>query len=152
MTNISPDTVKAQFKRILASSEFMAAKRLGQFLRYVVEQTLNGHSGNINQYTIALEAFGHGADFDPLSNPAVRILAQRLRRALDQYYLSQGSEDPIRIDIPKGGYVPVFLENHTASEPPGSAECPSPVPEQTPGRTSSSARWRWRRGICRPIS
>ncbi|MHA2371061.1 MAG: hypothetical protein ACXADX_19770, partial [Candidatus Hodarchaeales archaeon] len=63
---------------------------------------------------------------------AVRILAQRLRRALDQYYLSQGSEDPIRIEIPKGSYVPVFLENHTASEAPGSAECPSPVPEQTP--------------------
>ena len=63
MTNISPDTVKAQLNRILASSEFMAGKRLGQFLRYVVEQTLNGHSGSINQYTIALEAFGYGADF-----------------------------------------------------------------------------------------
>jgi adenylate cyclase len=110
----------------------MAGKRLDQFLRYVVEQTLNGHSGSINQYTIALEAFGHGADFDPLSNPAVRILAQRLRRALDQYYLSQGSEDLIRIDIPKGSYVPIFLYNQVTSQAPGYCECPSPVSAQTP--------------------
>ena len=58
MTNISPNTVKAQLERILASSEFKAGKRLSQFLRYVVEQMLNGQSGSIKQYTIAVEALG----------------------------------------------------------------------------------------------
>ncbi len=112
MTSISSDRVKAQLERILASSEFMGGERLGQFLRYVVEQTLNGQSGSIKQYSVAVEAFGYGADFDPQSNPIVRMEAKRLRRALDLYYLTHGIEDPVRIDIPKGRYVPVFLDNH----------------------------------------
>jgi TolB-like protein len=132
VTNIASDRVMAQLERILASSEFVAGKRLGQFLRYVVMQSLNGQSGSIKQYTVAVDAFGYGADFDPQSNPIVRIEAQRLRRALDQYYYSQGIEDPIRIDIPKGSYIPVFADNLTTSKAPGSSECPSPVPAQTP--------------------
>ncbi len=132
MTNISSDRVKAQLERILTSSEFSAGKRLGQFLRYVVAQTLNGQSGIIKQYTVAVEALGYGADFDPQSNPLVRIEAQRLRRALDQFYYTHGVEDPIRIDIPKGSYVPIFRANHAASEAPASCECPSPVPAQSP--------------------
>ncbi len=132
MTNISSDRVRAQLEKILASSEFMAGKRLGQFLRYVVEQSLNGQSGNIKQYTVAVEAFGYGADFDPQTNPIVRIEAQRLRRALDQYYYSMGTEDPIRIDIPKGGYIPTFLENHKDFQPPDSSECTALAPTPTP--------------------
>ena len=114
---------------VLAGSEFKAGRRLGQFLRYVVKQALNGHAGSMNQYTIAVEAFGYGSDFDPVSNPAVRILARRLRRALDQYFATQGSADPIRIDIPKGAYVPVFSDNHPRSKNSGPYECPTPAVE-----------------------
>jgi len=108
MADISPDSVKVQLEKILASSEFVSGKRLGQFLHYVVEQTLNGQSGRIKQFTIAVEALGYDSDFDPQSNPTVRILARRLRRSLEQYYYSQGNGDLIRIEIPKGAYVPVF--------------------------------------------
>ncbi len=131
MTNISSDRVKTQLERVLASSEFMAGKRLGQFLSYVVEQALNGQSGGIKQYAVAVEAFGYGADFDPQSNPIVRIEAQRLRRALDHYYYTHGAEDPIRIDVPKGGYVPTFSENHNVSPHPDSSECTAPATAPT---------------------
>ena len=71
----------------------------------------------------------------PISTPSpIRssgLKHQRLRRALDHYYLTHGIEDPVRIDIPKGRYVPVFLDNHVTSEVPDSSECPSPVPAQT---------------------
>ncbi len=80
----TPDRVKPQLERILASQEFMASKVLRRFLRYVVEQSLNGQSDGIKQYTVAVEAFGYGADFDPQSNPNVRIHARKLRRALDR--------------------------------------------------------------------
>jgi len=131
VTGISSEMVKPQLDKILASSEFMRGERLGQFLRYVVEQTLNSQSGNIKQYSIAVEAFGYGTDFDPQSNPIVRIEAKRLRRALDLYYLTQGIEDPVRIDIPKGSYVPIFQIHHVVSEVLDPGECPSPVPAQT---------------------
>ena len=132
MSNIPLDMVNAQLEKILASPEFMSSKRHRQFLRYVVEQSLNGNPGRIKQYTVAVEALGYAADFDPQSNPTVRILARRLRRSLDEYYHGQGNEDPIRIDIPKGSYVPTFLKNPPASQAPGSPECPSPEAARIP--------------------
>ena len=117
---------------MLGSSEFMAAERLGLFLRYVVEQTINGHTDRIKQYNIAVDALGYGADFDPQTDSIIRIQARRLRRALHRYYQGPGVEDPIKIEIPKGGYVPVFLDNQAASNVPDSSECPSPVAAQTP--------------------
>jgi len=121
MSNFPPDKIAAQLKRILATPEFVTRKKVSQFLRYVLEQSLNGQSGSIKQYTIAVEALGYGADFDPTNNPTVRIEAQRLRRSLDQYYSAQGIEDPVRIDIPKGGYVPVFITNHDSPQDAESA-------------------------------
>ena len=79
MSNISPDRVKAQLEKILSSADFVAGKQLSQFLRYVVEQSLNGRSGSIKQYAVAVDALGYGADFDPHTNPTVRVVARRLR-------------------------------------------------------------------------
>jgi hypothetical protein len=95
VTSFSPDDVKAQLKLILASPEFSSSQRISQFLGYVVMQTLKGQSGDIKQYTIAVDGMGFGAGFDPQSNPTVRIHARKLRRALDRYYLKQGIADPI---------------------------------------------------------
>ena len=136
MLNFPPDKIEAQLKRILATPEFVAGKKMSQFLRYVVEHSLNDQSNIIKQFTIAVEALGYGADFDPTATPSVRIVARRLRRALEQYYLAQGIEDPIRIDIPKGGYIPTFTENNTELETPDSSECPSPAVAPTPFEAS----------------
>ena len=132
MTTISSDKVKAQLDRILTSPKFKRGNRLGQFLRYVVEQKLEGKSDRIKQYTIAVEAMGYEAEFDPQSNPVVRIHARKLRRALERYYYNNSSEDPIKIEIPKGTYVPVFLDNHVSSVVPDTSECPSHVTERAP--------------------
>ena len=110
MWNFSSEAIQAQLERITASPEFVNGPKLRQFLSYVVEQTLQGHTDKIKQYTIAVEALGYGRDFDPTNNTTVRILAGRLRRALERYYRIHESADPIRIDIPKGSYVPVFTD------------------------------------------
>ena len=60
----------------------------------MVEQSLNGQSDRIKQYTVAVEALGYKADFDPVTNPTIRMQARRLRQALDQYYRTQDSDDP----------------------------------------------------------
>lgn len=100
--------VRAQLERILASAEFIVPGRVRQFLVYVVNQTLEGHSGRIKAYSVAVEVFGRDANFDIQNDPVVRIEAGRLRRALERYYLLAGSNDPVLIEIPKGGYVPRF--------------------------------------------
>ena len=98
------------------------------FLRFVVEQTLEGNARQLKGFTIAKEVFGRDENFDAAHDPVVRIQAGRLRRAIERYYLVAGGHDPVRIDIPKGGYVPVFSEQ-TALES-GQLTGASPGPAQ----------------------
>jgi len=126
MATISPDHIQSQLERILGSEGFSSSKRLCQFLRYVVEHTLQGQADQIKQYTVGVDAMGFPTTFDPQANPTVRIHARKLRRELDRYYLTHGIQDHIRIDIPKGGYVPVFRENRVTSSVPDSDQCETP--------------------------
>jgi adenylate cyclase len=104
-----PDNdIRQQLEKILASPEFQTSPMLCDFLRFVVEKTLSGCAQEIKGYTVATEVFGRKADFDAGKDTIVRIQGGRLRRALERYYLTIGGQDPIRIDIPKGAYVPTF--------------------------------------------
>jgi adenylate cyclase len=115
----SAESIQHQVNRILASPEFKATDVQKSFLTYVVETVLAGRSHEIKGYTVATQVFGRGEDFNQATDPIVSIQANKLRRALERYYLVAGQNDPIRIDIPKGTYVPVFQQqNHPSSEPP----------------------------------
>lgn len=94
--------------RVLGSVDFIASDRNRRFLSYVVEETLAGRAERLKGYSIALQVFGRDVSFDPQTDPLVRVEARRLRQALERYYLMSGHADPVRISIPKGGYVPVF--------------------------------------------
>lgn len=106
--SIAPEHIRAQLDRVLASDIFRSAPQLTSFLSYVVEQALAGRAGELKGYTIAVEAFGRPADFDPQSDPIVRVEAGRLRKALNLYFAAEGVRDPVRIAIPVGAYVPSF--------------------------------------------
>jgi adenylate cyclase len=105
---IPSDRVQLQLERIIASSAFDASRRNRAFLRFIVEESLAGRADRIKAYTIATSVLGRDEAFDPQSDPIVRIEASRLRRSLERYYLKAGQHDPIRIEIPKWGYVPSF--------------------------------------------
>ena len=113
----SAESVRVALKRIMASPDFIASDRARQFLRYVVEETLGGRSDRIKAFSVAIAVFGRDETFDAQNDPTVRIVAGRLRRALEHYYLMAGQNDPVMIDIPKGGYVPVFLGNKAVALP-----------------------------------
>jgi adenylate cyclase len=104
----SAEPVRQELERVLASPDFVASDRLKKFLRFVVEETLAGRADRLHAYPIALEVLGRDASFDPQTDPVVRMEAGRLRRRLERYYLCAGQSDPVRIDIPKGGYAPTF--------------------------------------------
>ena len=128
MTAISPELILDQLKKVLASAGFSSSPRLCQFLIYVVEQTLSGRADNIKQYTVAVDGMGFSTGFDPQSNPTVRMHARRLRRELDRYFNRQGIADPIRIDIPKGSYVPIFKRNQNPPSHLKSGQVGRPAP------------------------
>ena len=108
------DRQREQLNRIVTSHTFHGSARHRRFLSYVVEKVLCGDALRLKGYTLGLEVFDRGDDFDPQLDPVVRIEAGRLRRSLDRYYLTEGKDDPIVISIPKGGYVPDFTESTKA--------------------------------------
>ncbi|HTY67273.1 MAG TPA: hypothetical protein VMH36_11520 [Alphaproteobacteria bacterium] len=95
--------------RIADSPRFKSAPRLASFLRFVVEAALSGQADRLKAYTIAVGALGRADDFDPTTDPIVRVEAGRLRMALERYYANGGSADPVRIEVPRGRYAPEFL-------------------------------------------
>ncbi len=109
--------VLSELERMLSSPGLPASERRRTFLRFIVEETLAGRAERLKGYTIALAVFGRDETFDSQSDPVVRLEARRLRRDLDCYYVDAGSDDPVRISIPKGSYVPHF-EWHGGSHPP----------------------------------
>jgi adenylate cyclase len=113
--------VRQQLSKILSSPEFQRSPMMRDFLHFIVEKTLAGQAQEIKGYTVATQVLGRQADFDPGKDPIVRILAGRLRRALERYYLTKGRQDPVRIDIPKGAYIPTFQEG-LEKEPSGPAD------------------------------
>jgi hypothetical protein len=101
---------------ILCSEKFQAAPQMSAFLRYVVEQTVNGLQSRIKAYTVAVEALGKAENFDSQNDPVVRVLAGRLRASLDDYYADNSSAFP-RIHMRRGSYVPSFAGLHSAQLP-----------------------------------
>jgi adenylate cyclase len=102
------EEITRQLERMVDSPDFHASPQQVDLLKYVVDQTLAGNTDRIKGYTVATEVFGRRSDFDQSIDPIVSIQASRLRQALERYYETAGKYDPIRIDIPRGTYVPVF--------------------------------------------
>jgi TolB-like protein len=108
---ISPHAVRAQLGQILASEAFVRCPRMQRFLRFIIEETLAGRADQLGEYAIGVAVFDRGTDFEPAVDPIVRNDARRLRLKLAEYYRQQFSDsaDLVVIEIPKGGYVPIFL-------------------------------------------
>lgn len=133
----TPEDIRTALGRVLASREMTSSERQRGFLRFVVERAIEGRTADIKAYTLALEVFGRGADFDPQTDSIVRVEASRLRRKLQVYYSDEGREDPVRIELPTGSYVPVFRAapplpaapagSSHAAEPPGDAAAAVPA-------------------------
>lgn len=106
----SIDAIRAQVSRIVNSAGFIRAERMRRFLEFVVEEAIAGRSTQLCEYTIGVSVFKRGQTFEPGLDPIVRNDARRLRQKLLEYY--QGgcytSRDEIIVEIPKGGYAPVF--------------------------------------------
>src|ERR1017187_3838334 len=102
----SPEAVRAQLDKILASRAFAGAERPGRFLRFIVEQALVGI--NSKETLLGVEVFGRNPAYDPRLDGVVRVEAVKLQSRLKDYYETEGAAYPVRIDLPKGGYLPCF--------------------------------------------
>jgi len=125
----SAEEVNLQAQRILDHVTFRNSPTLSSFLKFVISETVQGRERQIKEYVIAMNVLNRSRDFKPNEDAVVRIHAGRLRRALNEYYITNGINDPIIIQIPKGSYVPEFSA-------PGKSEPVAPLSPYQPGKGS----------------
>ena len=105
----SATLVREQLGKLLSSAQLANAERLSSLLRFIVEETLNGHGSQLKEARIGLDVFGRRPDsYDPAIDPIVRVQMGRLRIEASRVLQAAGAADHVRIDIPVGSYVPVF--------------------------------------------
>jgi hypothetical protein len=126
------DGRRAAIEKVLHSVTFSRSDSSRLLLKFIVEKSLSGNLDSIKEYTIATEALGRPPDFDPKADSIVRIQVQRLRKRLEEYYCDEGREDPVRIVIPSGHYVPEFRTHPEPTPPKKDDELLVPSPLHRP--------------------
>jgi hypothetical protein len=119
--SVDLDEQRAELKSVLGSAHFARAPKLAQFLTYLCEKLFAGESARIKEYSIGLDVFQRGENFDQNSDSIVRVEANRLRKRLAEYYAVEGASHCLHITIPVGQYVPEF---EPAPGPPHHARIP----------------------------
>jgi len=111
----APSKVEGQLERVLGSVTFRQVDRLKRFLNFIVSEALAGRGDRLKEYVIGVQVFDKDSSFDPRADPIVRVQARRLRARLGRYYREEGGTDAVVIDLPKGGYAPVFKNRESAA-------------------------------------
>src|SRR5579859_1407391 len=96
---VSPEQIRAELVKILSSPGFINAERLSRFLRYVVDETLDGQTDKLKETLLGIEVFGRKPTYDPRVDAVVRTEAVKLRARMRDYYETEGLADPVRIDL-----------------------------------------------------
>ena len=126
-----------QVRRILQSKAFRTSEVHRNLLNYLAEKSLSGEAGALKEYTVGLEVFQKPESYDPRQESVVRMHMARLRQKLAEYYRTEGVDDPIIVDLPKGAFKVTFEPRAVAAEPesPAEQEAVEPVSTRNAKRT-----------------
>ena len=102
------ESLQTQIQRILQSKAFRTSEVQRNLLAYLADKSIHGTADSLKEYTIGLDVFGKPASYDPRQESAVRMHVGRLRQKLADYYRLEGTEDPVVVDLPKGGFRVTF--------------------------------------------
>ena len=102
--------ISESLEKVLRSALFKDALQLQSLLRYIVENSIQGHDNVLKERIIGMNVFGRKPDYETADDPIVRSRVGQLRRRLEQYYESREAEGaPVQIVIPPGSYRPTFV-------------------------------------------
>ena len=125
---------------VLSAPAFISSKRCQQLLSYIVNEAIEGRSDEITERTIAYAVFGKSQRFEPSEDSLVRVKAHEVRRRLAEYYRDNPDAE-VRIELPLGGYVPVFRSREPSPPAPEVEELPTAPLAATNLITRRSAFW-----------
>lgn len=119
---VGQEEKREALERVLTSRTFSRSDQLRNFLQYICQAEFEGRSHEINEYALGVNVLGRRPDFNPTEESCVRSRAYELRHKLDLYYQAETPDDPVKIEVQKGGYIPRFEHREIASS------IPEPVP------------------------
>ena len=108
---------RALVERILSSPVFEKSARLRDFLRYICDRTLGGHPEEVHEQLIGHRVFNRPINYNPADENIVRVSARQLRTKLREYFDTDGQGEQWVVEIPKGGYLPVFRDRGSRGGP-----------------------------------
>ena len=120
-------------ERVASSRYVNRSARLRDMLLYLADRVLDEDAGEIHEQEVGHRVFGRPADYDTASDNIVRVHASMLRKRLEQYFAAEGAAEPLRLEIPKGNYAPVFHGRQGAE-----------APREAPPRGLERSDWRVR--------
>ena len=121
---------QAQVRRILESKTFRTSEVHRNLLQYLSDKALSGDADTLKEYTVGLDVFAKPSSYDPRQESVVRMHMARLRQKIGEYYRTEGVDDPVIVDIPKGAFKVTFEPKPIAplSEPERPAVASVPLP------------------------
>jgi hypothetical protein len=133
------DSRRELVSRVVASVPFSKTERLSSLLIYVCDVALDGRADELSEQNIGEAVFGRSHNYDSANDGIVRAQVSRLRQRLDLYFDGEGANEPIRIAIPRGGYIP-FFEPQPPKEVavPASTRMPTADPSNLPEEPARS--------------
>jgi hypothetical protein len=137
------EPIHQQIERIVHSEQFRSSEVLRRLLTFLSEKAIAGEADNLKEYVVAIDGLGKSSTYDPQHNSAVRIQMGRLRQRLAEYYRSEGKNDPMIVDLPKGRFRLTFEERSNVaifgqegSLSPAPPVLPTKLPDSAPGRAT----------------
>ncbi len=129
--------IRGQMDRLIKSPYFRQSKRYPNFMRHVVESTLEGQAEGLKERTLGMEIFDREPSYDTSGDSIVRVAAAEVRKRIAQYYQEEAHDAELRIELPTGSYVPHFrhvvtvIEESSALEPLAGAGAEAGKPSET---------------------
>ena len=116
---LEAEAIRAQVERILQNKNLRLSEVQRRLFSYLADKSLSGEADELKEYTLGLDAFGKPPSYDPRQESVVRMHVARLRQKLADYYRIEGVNDPILVELPKGGFKVTFLPRSPDPQIPG---------------------------------
>lgn len=141
------DNLLAEEKRealnlVCQSQTFARSDRLKDLLRFVCQAEIEGHQENLKEYVIGIEALGRPQGYSPSEDSSVRSRAYELRRKLEKFYATEATDASIRIEIPRGSYIPRFVHAPVVKPPAPAAQPVTVLPWAANPESARGSRMR----------
>ena len=140
------EAITAEVERILESNTFRNSDALRRLLKFLADKMLSGEADQLKEYSVGIDALGKPATYDPRHDSTVRIQVGRLRQKLAEYYRTEGKEDRLIVDLPKGRFKLTCEESPPVAAVSGNGVYAATVvapAEPSPMWTKPSGQFTW---------